>query len=365
MKFLAEQSEMLFYLQACMKVSPQRSTIPSLEGIYLCCVENEMNISATNLEVGIRCKFPAHTEKDGAVVLPAKLGEIVRMINDSKVEVEVEDNFKALINCSNVNFQLNGLNPLDFPELPDFNKDIDWTINTGLFKEMIRQTAFCVSSDEGKAPLTGIQFSVEKDVLTLTSSDSFRLSVKRGNIENVSGKEMNFILPVKIINEMVKFNFSQEKILVTLDEKNQILFKVDNFLFFSKLLEEKYPAIEKVIPMEFNTTLTALKNDLVGCLQRIILISEGNNFITKIEVRDKTAVFLANSEMGSVEEQVEIEKQGEDVDIYLNSRFLIEPLRYIEGDQVKLNFSETNGPCVITPFDEEDAYLYLVLPIKS
>lgn len=365
MKFSGEQSEIFFFLQACMKIAPQRSTIPSLEGIYLSCYENVLDLSATNLEVGIRCHLPVKTEREGAVVLPTKLAEIVRLISDPQIDIEVGDNFNALIKCSKVNFHLKGLDPLDFPEIPDMEMDSDWSIKTEHFKEMVKQTIFCASGDEGKAPLTGILFSIEKDQLTLTSSDSFRLSVKKGSIENISGKEMKFIVPVKIINEMIKFNFSEEKVQVKVDEQNQILFKIDNFLFFSKLLDEKYPAIERVIPSDFNTTVYVVKNDVISCLQRIILISEGNNFITKIEIRDKMAVFKANSEMGSVEEELEIEKEGEDVDIYLNSRFLIEPMRYMEGEKIQLNFKKSNGPCVLNPFSEKDGYIYLVLPIKS
>lgn len=365
MKFSGDQSEMLFFLQACMKIAPQRSSIPSLEGIYLSCCENVLDLTATNLEVGIRCHLPVKTLKEGAVVLPAKLAEIIRLVNDQQVDIEIGDNFNALIKCSKVNFQLKGLDPLDFPEIPVMEMDSDWAIKTDLFKDMLKQTIFCASGDEGKAPLTGILFSIEKDRLTLTSSDSFRLSVRKGAIENISGKEMQFIVPLKILTEIIKFNFSEEKIQVKVDEKKQILFKIDNFLFFSKLLDEKYPAIERVIPNEFNTTITAGKNDLISCLQRIILISEGNNFITKIEVRDKIALFKANSEMGSVEEEVEIEKEGEDVDIFLNSRFLIEPLRYIDMEKIQLNFREANGPCVLKLYPQKDDYLYLVLPIKS
>ncbi len=365
MKFSGNQSELVFYLQACMKMVPQRSTIPSLEGIYVSCLDNNLELSATNLEAGIRCTLPIKTEREGAVVLPSKLAEIVRLVNDSVINVEVNDKFNALISCSNVNFQLKGLDPLDFPQLPDTEIDFDWKIKTELFKEMIKQTIFCVSGDEGKTALTGIQFSIKDELLTLISSDSFRVSLKKGKIENMKGNEINFIVPIKILQEIIRFNFTEENIRISLDKKNQIIFKVDNFMFFSKLLEEKYPNVERVIPKDFSTNMSVSKNDFLNCLQRIILISQGNNFIVKLEVSEKQAVFRANSEIGSVEEQLGIEKQGEDVNIYLNSKFLIEPLKFITGDQIELNFTGANGPCIINIFDQQEPYLYLVLPIKS
>ncbi|UNC90613.1 DNA polymerase III subunit beta [Candidatus Contubernalis alkaliaceticus] len=365
MKFSGNQSELVFYLQACIKIIPQRSTIPSLEGIYITCIGDKLELSATNLEAGIRCSLPVKTEREGAVVLPSKLAEIVRLINDSVINVEVNDTFNALISCNNVNFQLKGLDPLDFPQLPDLDIDFDWTINTHLFKEMIKHTLFCVSGDEGKTALTGIHFSIKENQLTLISSDSFRVSLKKGKIENQRNIETNFIVPVKVLNELIRFKFTEENINIKLDKNNQIIFKVDNFLFFSKLLEEKYPNVERVIPKEFSTSVFVSKNALLDCLQRVLLISQENSFIIKLEICEKKAVFKANSEVGSVEEELEIEKKGEDVVIYLNSKFLIDPLKIITEDKIELNFNKSNGPCIINIIEQQDTYLYLVLPIKS
>ncbi len=131
------------------------------------------------------------------------------------------------------------------------------------------------------------------------------------------------------------------------------------------LSEEKFPRVERIIPSQFKTLVQISRTDLLNALQRVIIISENNNFISKLEIKDNGLILKANSNIGSIEEELEIKREGLYLDIYLNTRFLIEPLRVIESDQIILNFLESNGPCVISSLEETESFLYLILPIKS
>lgn len=363
MKITCNQEELVFFLQSVIKVIPQRSTIPVLEGVLLESNKNRLNISATNLEMGIKNYLNIEQQKEGAVVLPGKFSEIIRLLPENKVELKVDENFNTLINCGKSKYLIKGIDPAEYPKLPEWSGEEDFQINFIQLKEMIKQTIFSVSQNEGKPALLGIHFSLKGEVLTFISTDSFRISLRRGKVKNISGKDHDFTVPVKVLNELVKLNSSDENIKIKV-ENNKILFKIDEFLFYSMLSEETFPQVERIIPSEFNTKVKISKKEFLKAQQRVIVISENNNYVSKLEIKNNVIILKANSNIGSIEEEVEVEKKGHDLDIYFNTRFIIEPLRVIDSEEIVLNLIDSSGPCVISGPEDTDNYLYLILPIK-
>jgi len=364
MKFCSNQNELLFFVKSAGKIVPQKSTITALEGLYLNIEDDNLNISATNLEAGIKCYLPIEVEEVGSVILPNKFSDIVRLLPEKRLYIEVNDKFNASINCGKSKFLLKGADPQEYPQLPVWEEPEDLKIRVDLLKDLINQTIFSVSHDESKPALMGILFTLEDNTITLTSTDSFRLSISKGTVENKRDDKLQFIVPLKILSELIKYNFSEEYINIKIKD-NQILFKIDEFLFFSKLLEENYPQVERIIPEEKTTKAVVSRKEMLESLQRVMLISEGNNFITMLKVKDSSIILKANSEVGSTEEEVQAKVDGEEIEIYLNTSYLIEPLKVIDVDDIIFNFNASNGPCVINFYENPDSFLYLLLPIKS
>ncbi len=363
MKFSSNQNELLFFIKSAAKIISVKSVVSAVEGFYLHTENNNLNISATNLEAGIKCYLPVEVEKEGSVVLPSKFSEIVRLLPENNLNIEVNDKFNVFIKSGNSSFSLKGTDPQEYPELTIWEEPSDLKIQVDLLRKIIRQTIFSVSHDESKAALTGILFTLENNLITLTSTDSFRLSISKGTMQTKSKNRLKFLVPVKILNELVKFTFSEEFINIKI-KNNQILFKIDEFLFFSKLLEESFPQVERIIPEKNSTKVVVYRTELVESLQRVMLISESNNYIFKLEIKNSSIILKANSEAGSMEENVKAKVVGEEVEIYLNTNYLLEPLKIVDDDEVILNFKGSHGPCTINLYEEPDSFLYLLLPIK-
>ncbi|RQD73912.1 MAG: DNA polymerase III subunit beta [Candidatus Syntrophonatronum acetioxidans] len=364
MKFIGNQEELLFLLQSAAKIVPPRTSIDYLEGIYLKAEGKYLKIAATNLEAGIKNFLPVKVEEEGRVVLPPKFADIVRLSGGKELEVQVDENYNAHIYGGNSRFLLKGIDPQDFPQLPQWEGEEDWSIKTETFKSMVRHSLISVSHDEGKPALTGVLFKVEGNRLTLVSTDSFRLTIRKGRIENPGDNKGLYLIPLKVLSELIKFNFSQDTIKVKI-VKNQVLFKVDDFLFISRLLDEKFPQVERIIPDKYNTFFKVARNDLISSLQRVMLISEGNNYIFKIRIQGGNMLLSSNSEMGSIEEEIKGNKEGEDMELYLNSRFLLDSLRAMEEEEAAMNFTGSTGPLIFDYKGDEEEFFHLILPIKS
>ncbi len=364
MKFTGNQEELLFLLQSAAKIVSPKTSIDYLEGIYLETEGNYLKIAATNLEAGIKNFLPVEVKEQGKAVLPPKFTDIVRLSGEKELEVQVDENFNAHIYGGTSRFLIKGIDPQDYPQLPPWEGEEDWKIKTSTFKSMVRHSLISVSHDEGKPALTGVLFRVEDNTLTLVSTDSFRLTIRKGKIENHGVNKGLYLIPLKILNELVKFNFSQDYIKVKV-VKNQVLFKIDDFLFISRLLDEKFPQVERIIPDKYDTFFKVSRNNLISALQRVMIISEGNNYIFKIMINDDNMIFKSDSQLGSIEEEIKGDKEGEDVEIYLNSRFLLDYLRSMEEEEVIMNFNGSTGPFVFDYNKDEEEFFHLILPIKG
>lgn len=367
MKFLNNQKELNYYLQSAAKFIPAKSTNPALDGVYLDAREGKVSLEASNQEVGVKCFFSSELKKEGSAVLPAKFADIIRLLPEKTVDIEIDDSYNVTIKYPQGKYKLRGLDPQDYPRsAPGEALDTgDFTVDSHLLADMIRSVSFSVSQDEGKPVFTGVCFSLQGDTLTLISSDSFRVSIKKGTVNNITGKEIKVIVPVKVLQEINKFKFNEESVKITV-EQGRISFKVDNFCFYSKILQDEYPQVEKIIPTSYSTSFRAEREKLLESLQRVSLISAGERNLVNICIKDQSVSFTASSEAGNSLEEVSLEGgvEGEGLDIYYNSRFLLEPLKMMYSTGVELSFKGENGPCVINTPGEQERELYYILPVK-
>jgi len=366
--FLSVSQDVLSeHLQTVCKAVPLKTTITALEGILLESDGKKVTLTANNLEMGIRSSFSVSQTKVGKVLLPAKIVEIIKRLPDKSVEFSVNaDNYLTNIKSGQSEFQLYGTNPEEFPSFPVSVEDklLSFSINCADLRRILRQTLFAISHDEGKTAFTGIQFSVYDDVLTLASSDTFRLANTKCKVINKEGENADFLVPAKIMQEVVRI-FSDDESFIKVDFlKNQLLLESGDTKLVSRLLDEKFPNVDRVIPKEYSTQAIVDVNSLQRAVERASLLAEGVNHIIRMSINSSEIVIKAASKYGKVQEQIPVKLDGDELEIALNARFLLDMLKICEGENCAMQFTGSYKPIVLKDFTYKE-YLYLVLPVKS
>ncbi|MBS4022088.1 MAG: DNA polymerase III subunit beta [Dethiobacter sp.] len=368
MRLSIPQSVFSDHLQIVGKAVPAKSTMQVLEGILIRSDGNAMTLTATNMEMGISTSFTvAHTEP-GGVVLPAKIVDIVRRLPGESVQLTVNlDNYLTDIKSGQTEFQLYGTGPDEFPAIPqaeDQTSRCSFVINAQELKRALKQTLFAVSHDEGKPAFTGINFSLHDNILTLSSSDTFRLANTSCRVNNLLQESANILVPARVLQEAGRI-FGEEDSDIKADViKNQLILVCGATKISSRLLEENFPNVERVIPREFSGQAVIDVDAFQRAVERATLLAEGVNHVIRLSISKEQMLIRAASKFGRIQEQVAIKLEGEDLELSLNARFLSDMLKICDGEKCYLQTTGANRPCVLRDTAYED-YLYLVLPVKT
>lgn len=358
------------------KVISQKTTIPILMGIKITANENGILLTGSSSDISIQVHVAKQeedqehvfVEEKGSVVLPGKVfGEIIRKLPGDEIEWIVGENFQTTIRSGQAEFQLNGLDPVEYPTLPQLSVDKVFRMEGDALKSLIRQTGFAVAMNETRGVLTGVLWQLEDGVFTLTATDSHRLSRQQlivGDAQGMSFK--NMIIPGKSVSELAKIlteDVDQIEIVVS---ENQILIKTKNIQFYSRLLGGLYPDTNRVIPKEGKTEVLMNTKELLHSVDRAALISrDGQDNVVKWTIQDgKVTINSAALGVGSVNEELEATVNGPELQIAFNVRYMIEALRSIDEELVKIHFTGPMSPFTIKPLDKEES-LHLIVPIRT
>ena len=366
MRLSVPQALLAEHLQITAKAAPAKNMIPVLEGILFQSDGEQMTLTATNLELGIRTSFPNPNQESGEVVLPAKSVDIIRKLPGDSVEFTMNpDNFLTDIKSGQSEFQLYGLSTEEFPAFPDLSQETAqfcFSIKAAELRRALRQTLFAASHDEGKPAFTGLLFSLTENKLTLSSSDTFRLATTGCRVQS-SGASGDFLVPSKNLHEVIRILTDDEATVQIMVGENQFLLSFKNIKISSRLLDENFPNIERVIPKEFCGRAMVDVAELLHAVERAALLSEGVNHVVRLSIGEEGLVIRASSKYGKTQEHIPVELTGEGLEISLNSRFILDMLKVHEGDQCIIEMTSSNKPCILRD-SLYNEYLYLVLPIK-
>ena len=366
MRLSMPQALLAEHLQVVAKAVPVKSTLSVVEGILFQSDGEKMVLTATNLELGIRTSFAAHHTEPGEVILPAKVVEIIRRLPGDSVQLIVNpENYLTEIKSGQSDFQMYGLAAEEFPVFPSVEKEkarFSFQVKAIDLRRALRQTLFSVSHDEGKQAFTGVFFTLREDTLSLSASDTFRLATTTCRIVN-HGEAGEFLVPGKNLQEIVRiFNEDEAKVTVEVT-KNQLLLACGEKKVSSRLLAEKFPNVERVIPREYTGQASVDVTSFIQAVERASLLSEGINHVIRLSLGPGNMVIRASSKYGKIQEQIPMELEGEGIEVSLNSRFLLDMLKINEGEKCYIQITGTNKPCVLRD-SLYDNYTYLVLPIK-
>ncbi len=345
-------------------VSP-KSSIPALEGLLLI-ADNGIALAGYNTNTGIRSAFPAEVQEKGRVVLSARLfGDIVRRMPDDVIHLTVADNLSVRMTCGDADFEIAGLDAADFPELPNVEEESSLSIRQSLFREMIDETVFSVSTNEARPVHTGALFETEGGRLTMVAVDGFRLALRREELLSGAGGNLSFIVPGAALNEVKNICADTDEPAAITVGKRHILFEIGDTELICRRLEGEFLNYRTAIPRENPLRVTVQCRDLLNSLDRVsVVISEK----LKAPVRcrfERDRVFLsARTGSGEARDVCPTAGDGNNLEIGFNNRYLIDALRHAPADEVEIQLNTGVSPAIVVPTDGTDNFLYMVLPVR-
>ncbi|OYD07911.1 DNA polymerase III subunit beta [Paludifilum halophilum] len=377
MKFRISRSALVEAVSQVSKAVSQKTTVPILTGVKASVDEDGLWLTGSNSDLTIQVCVPVKkddkeqvkVETIGSVVLPGRIfSDIVRKLPGKSVDWVVDEQWKTILRSEQAQFELKGLDPEEYPRLPQLREDRMFSLPADLLKSMIRQTGFAVSTSEARGVLTGVLWQISSGKLTFVATDSHRLSRRQADVEAPEDLSVeNVVVPGKSLSELGKILADQTGWVDVVLSENQVMVRADNLLFFSRLLDGTYPDTNRVIPNSGKTEVLLNTKELLQSVDRAALISrDGQDNVIKWTMKgeDTVQVHSASQDVGSVLEEVGAQVNGEEMSISFNAQFMLEALRAVDSDEIQIHFTGTMTPFVIQPADREDA-LHLIVPIRT
>ena len=364
MKLQFKKTDLINAINIVSKAVPTRTTMAILECILIDASSDEIKLIANDMELGIETIIEGDIVENGIIALDAKIfSEIVRKLPDNEVVIETDASFKTVITCEKAKFNIIGKSGEDFSYLPYIEKNDPIAISQFTLKEVIRQTIFSIADNDNNRLMTGELFEINENQLKVVSLDGHRISIR--NIElkdHYANKKV--VVPGKTLNEISKIlpgSVDDDVIIYITD--NHIIFEFMNTTVVSRLIEGEYFKIEQMLSSDYETKLKINKRELLNCIDRAtLLVKEGDKKPIIMDIKDGVMELKINSFIGSMNEDIDIEKTGKDILIGFNPKFFIDALRVIDEEEVSLYMVNPKAPCFIR--DDDNQFIYLILPVN-
>ena len=364
MKLVCTKSNLLNGLQIVSKAVPNKTTMSILECILVDATKGFIQLTANDMELGIETTIEGDIVEKGIIALDAKVFlEIVRKLPDSDITIETDASFKTVITCEKAKFTIIGKSGEDFSYLPVIEKENQVIVSQFTLKEVVRQTIFSISDNDNNKLMTGELFDINGDELKVVSLDGHRISIRKIQLKN-SYDPIKVVVPGKTLNEVSKIlpGDADSDVTISFTAKH-IVFEFGNTVVVSRLIEGEYFRIEQMLSSDYETKVTINKKELLSCIDRAtLLVKEGDKKPIIINITDESMELKINSIVGSMNEEIDINKKGKDLMIGFNPKFLIDALRVIDDEEVDLYMVNPKAPCFIK--NEEESYIYLILPVN-
>lgn len=377
MKFEIVRDELLDALNDVMKAISQKVAIPILTGIKIEVDEKGMSMTGSDSDITICTFIPVERDgkeliqvaEKGSIVLQARVfSEIVRKLPTNEVKIKVTDGLQTLIHSGKSEFKLIGSNPDDYPILPEVKDEHSFSLPSDFMKSIIRETVFAVSQQETRPILTGVHWTAEEGRLSCVATDSHRLARRLAKPEAMPSIPFSFVIPGKSLQELNKILSDSNDPVEILIAEQQVLFKTNDVLFYSRLLEGNYPDTSRLIPDESKTLVTVNGRSLLQAIDRASLLAkeERNNIVRFSTDEGKMIEISSNSpEVGNVEEIVEaIDISGEELKISFSAKYMMDALRAIDGQDIEIQFTGAMRPFILKSVGD-DSILQLILPVRT
>lgn len=364
MKIICTKSNLVKGVSIVSKAVPSKTTMPILECILIDASTDVVKLTANDMELGIETSIDGEIIDRGIIAINARIfSEIVRKLPDSEVVIETLGESQAIITCEKAKFNIAAQSGEDFAYLPAVEKDDFITVSEYTLKEVIRQTIFSIADSDTNKMMTGELFEIDDNILKVVSLDGHRISIRKIELKD-SYSPKKVIVPGKTLQEISKIVGGEAESDVDISfTRNHIVFEFDRTVVVSRLIEGEYFKIDQMLSSDYETKVRINKRELLDCIDRAtLLIKEGDKKPIIIDIRDESMELKIKSQAGSMDEVILCTKEGRDLLIGFNPKFLIDALRVIDDEEVDLYFMNAKAPCFIK--DETHSYIYLILPVN-
>lgn len=376
MEFTIKRDYFINQLNDTLKAISPRTTLPILTGIKIDAKEEGIILTGSDSEISIEISIPKEVDGEeivtiaetGSVVLPGRFFvDIIKKLPGKDVKLSTNEQFQTLITSGHSEFNLSGLDPDQYPLLPQVSQDDAIQLPIKVLKNVTAQTNFAVSTSETRPVLTGVNWLIQDNELICTATDSHRLAVRKLKLEDEDIENKNVIIPGKALAELNKIVTDSEDDINIFFASNQVLFKVGNINFISRLLEGHYPDTSRLFPENYETKIEMSNSDFYHAIDRASLLArEGGNNVIKLSTGNQEVELSSTSpEIGTVKEDVDANSvEGSSLKISFNSKYMMDALKAIDNDEVEVEFFGTMKPFTLKPKDD-DSVVQLILPIRT
>ena len=364
MKLICSKANLLSGVQIVSKAVPNKTTMSILECILVDATKGVITLTANDMELGIETTIEGDIIEKGIIALDAKIFlEIVRKLPDSDITIETDSSYKTTITCEKAKFNIIGKSGEDFSYLPVIERDDSIIMSQFTLKEIVRQTIFSIADNDNNKLMTGELFDIRDNEFKIVSLDGHRISIRKIQLKD-SYEPKKVVVPGKTLSEVSKIlpGDAESDVTISFTPKH-IVFEFGNTTVVSRLIEGEYFRIDQMLSSDYETKVKINKKELLNCINRAtLLVKEGDKKPIIINITDESMELKINSILGSMNEDIDIEKSGKDLMIGFNPKFLIDALRVIDDEEVELYMVNPKAPCFIK--NPEESYIYLILPVN-
>ena len=364
MKLICSKANLLKGVNIVSKAVPSKTTMSILECILIDASASEIKFTANDMELGIETIVEGEILEKEIIAIDAKVfSEIVRKLPDNDVTIDTDSNYQISITCEKANFHISGKSGEDFSYLPYIEKTDFISLSQFTLKEVIRQTIFSIADNDNNKLMTGELFEIHNNEFKVVSLDGHRISIRKIELKD-SYPDRKVIVPGKSLQEVSKIlsGETDEEVRIFFTG-NHIVFEFDNTMVVSRLIEGEYFKINQMLSSDYETKFVINKKELLSCIDRAtLLVKEGDKKPIIFRITDEDMEISINSQLGSMKEEIDIQKEGKDILIGFNPKFLIDALRVIDDENITIYMVNPKAPCYIR--DDEQKYIYLILPVN-
>ena len=372
MKFKINRDHFANGLAQVLNVVGSKATMPILSNVLIEAEKDQISLSTTNLDLGIRCKIKAEIKEGGSVTLPVKrLATIARELPSVDVTFDGSPNHQVKLTSGGSTFKIMGIGKDEFPPLPEFGDEKAYTLDQSELVSMLRSVSYAQSTDETRYILNGVYFNFRDEKLTLVATDGRRLALIAKEMEVPAANAGAIILPAKTVSELnrlldkgtkVKINFNERRAAFQISTDKDTSGLIDHVYLYSKVVEGNYPNYQQVVPKETHQRIKLERELLLQCVHRAQLVCSEKANSVKIKISSNLLeIFAASSDFGEAHESMAIGYNGPDLQVAFNPAFLMDPLKALTKDEVFFEVKDEVSPGV---FKTLESFICVIMPVR-
>ena len=362
MKFSIVRSTFFEALQKVQNIVPSKGSLQILSNALIQAEDDQLCITTTDLDMSVRCYIDCKIDEPGSVTLPIRrLTSMVREVPGSNVNIEVDDKDVASVQGGSTSFKLFGLPIHDFPPIPDAEGKYCFNIDQGVFREMLRKSAYAASQDETRMILNGVLLSFKDGKLTTVATDGRRLALVEQEVEFPPEAECEVVLPTKAVSELMRILDGEGELKIYV-QNNQIIFELPDSIMSSKVIDGVYPNYRQVIPAGCDEKVVVERELLLAALRRVLVVTSDTSDTARLTFSsNQLTVNTSTQEIGEARSTVPVKYAGKEISIVFKPEYVMDPLKNIDDDEVFFELNDGFSPALLKcslPF------LYVLMPLR-